>query len=81
MTRVTLVVSIAVWLVAVVVAWRSADHVIPANRLWTRAWRIVVATVFAANLGGIWFPFGAAYIATRYFPTRPSSPDPTPDPA
>jgi hypothetical protein len=62
---------VAVWLVAVAVAWRSADLVTAANRPWTRAWRILGSTVLTWNLGGLWFPFGAAYIATS----------PSPDPA
>jgi len=36
-----------VWVIAVVEAWHSANRVVPANRPWTRAWRILVASIFA----------------------------------
>jgi hypothetical protein len=58
------------WAVAVVTAWRSADHVVPANRPWTRAWRILVASAFTIGVDGIWIPIGAIYVAIKYRPAN-----------
>lgn len=61
--------SVAVWVVAVVGAWQSADRVVRINRPWTRAWLILLASC-GVGLNGIWFPFGACYAAIRYRPGK-----------
>ena len=60
------VVAGVTFLVAILVAYRSADRVIPENRAWTRAWRIFVVVVFGVSVNGLWFPVGAVYVLSRY---------------
>ena len=61
------VVSGVVSITAIFVAWKSADRVVPGNRPWTRAWRILVCGM-AVAVDGIWLPLGAAYVVIRYGP-------------
>jgi hypothetical protein len=63
--------SVAVWVLAVISGWHSADRVLGVNRPWTRAWRILVATIFGVGLNGIWVPVGAFYVAIKYRPAGP----------
>jgi hypothetical protein len=60
-----LTVATGFWLFAVATAWKSADRVIPTNRGWTRAWRILV-TVLAFGPAGWLVPVGALYIVARH---------------
>lgn len=60
-----LTVIVIVWLFAVATAWKSADNVITQNRVWTRAWRILL-TFFAAGASDWLVPFGAIYVIVRY---------------
>ncbi len=48
-----------VWVVAVVEAWHSANRVVRVNRPWTRAWRILLASIWTVGLNGLRIPFGA----------------------
>ena len=57
--------SAAVFVAAVVTAWRSADRVVPENRAWTRAWRIIVCCVGFAILG-VFVPVGSVYVLRHY---------------
>lgn len=50
---------------AVATAWRFGSIVVPQNRIWTRAWLIVVAG-FAVGPHGWLVPFGAVYVIARY---------------
>jgi hypothetical protein len=56
----------AVIVVAIVVAWRSADRVVAQNRAWTRAWRILVACIAPIGINGVWFRIGALFILVKY---------------
>jgi len=69
----------AVWLIAVIAAWRSADLVVHPNRPWTRAWRILAASVFTFAVHGVWLPLGAVYVAIKHRPSlRRARAAPTP---
>ena len=58
--------SSAVFVAAIVVAWHSADRVVTQNRIWTRAWRILVACIAPVGINGVMLPIGAIYILFRF---------------
>ena len=57
--------SAAVLVAAVVTAWRSADRVVAENRVWTRAWRLVVCGL-GFGIFGVAVPVGAIYVLRHY---------------
>ena len=56
----------AVFVAAIIVAWHSADRVVEENRVWTRAWRILVACIATVGINGVMLPLGAIYVLVRY---------------
>ena len=58
-------VSAALWITAIVVAWRSADLVIRENRPWTRAARLLVASI-GPSISGVWVPIGSVYVIVKH---------------
>ena len=66
-------VSFGLVALAVVRGWRSAESVVPRNRPWTRAWRIVVVLCFGLTINGLMLPFGAVYALAVYKVPRKSA--------
>lgn len=57
--------SAALCVVAVTMAWHATDRVAGESRGLTRTWRILMIFVVALSINGIWLPFGAAYVVVR----------------
>jgi hypothetical protein len=57
--------SVALWIAAVITAWKSADGVVAKNRAWTRAWRIGL-TFIGVSIDGVALAFGAVYVLVKY---------------
>ncbi len=59
------VLSAAIVVGAIAVAWKSSDRVVRKNRGWTRSWRILLC-VAAFSVNWIWLPVGAVYVLYRH---------------
>ncbi len=60
-----IVAALALVCFAVATAWRFGGQVVVANRVWTRAWLLLVCALTAGPSGWL-VPFGAIYIVIRY---------------